>query len=85
MTQINPRYIAYAAAHNRTHSEMLAYDSQRYPGGKMAGFIIWMSQRWSEWDKSKGHDPYWHARTELEQDEFTAWLASQYPEGGSTQ
>ena len=61
-TKWNPRYEIYALAHGRTPDEMLAYDRERCPGGHMAEFMIWCSQRWAEWRKANGRrrdDPLW--------------------------
>ena len=44
----NPRYVCYARAHNRTPAEQLAQDKLDWPGGCMAGFMLWMSARWVE-------------------------------------
>ena len=38
----------YAQAHGRSSDEQLAHDAERFPGGKMAGFICWMSLRRAE-------------------------------------
>lgn len=54
--QYQSRYVAYAAAHGMSPEEMLAADAARYPGGKMAGFLIWMKQQWSAWAKAHGRD-----------------------------
>lgn len=43
--QINPNYLAYCKAHGKTPEEMIASDEKEYPGGKMCGFIIWISQQ----------------------------------------
>jgi hypothetical protein len=53
----NPRYVAYAKAHGRTPDEMLASDADRYPGGKMCGFTLWIRAKWSEWRKLFGPEP----------------------------
>ena len=45
----NPRYVAYARAHGHTPEGMLAHDTEAWPGGKMAGFILWISQQWHAW------------------------------------
>ncbi len=41
----NPRWLAYCAAQGRTDAEQLAHDRVQYPGGCMAGFLCWMSER----------------------------------------
>lgn len=41
----NPIYVAYAKAHGRSPEAMLAHDRERWPGGAMAGFMIWNSKR----------------------------------------
>lgn len=41
----NPHYLAYADAHDRAPEEQGVHDKKRYPGGCMAGFIVWMSER----------------------------------------
>ena len=45
----NPRYIVYAAANGRSPDEMLAFDRERFPGGQLAGFTLWISGKWREW------------------------------------
>lgn len=45
----NPRYIVYAAAHGRSPDEMLAFDLDRFPCGRMGGFMRWIDDQWREW------------------------------------
>lgn len=52
--QWNPRYVAYAKAHDRTSEAMLEHDTIAWPGGKMAGFLLWMNDRWQEWYEARG-------------------------------
>lgn len=76
---MNPRYVAYATAHGCTPEEMRAVDEERFPGGRTAGFLIWMSQRWQEWAKLRGYRlPASGQRTVLsdaDYADFDAWLA----------
>lgn len=51
---MNPRFLAYARAHDLDPDEMLALDAERYPGGKMAGFIVWIGERWRAWASAVG-------------------------------
>ena len=61
---MNPRYLAYCAAHGwRTPEAMLEHDKKLYPGGCMCGFILWMNEQWSDFEtdhvlqaRRKGHD-----------------------------
>jgi hypothetical protein len=54
----NPRFVAYAKAHeNRTPEAMLELDSERYPGGKMCGFTLWIRDKWRQWRKLFGPPP----------------------------
>lgn len=45
MADWNPLYLEYAAAQGRPPCEQLVLDGFLYPGGKMAGFIVWRSQQ----------------------------------------
>ena len=71
MAAAQPRYVAYAAAHGRTPDAQLAADRQAYPGGRMAGFIVWVSQQLRAWRQIAKHVgpllPEHHAA-------FDAWL-----------
>jgi hypothetical protein len=51
MTTYNPRYIVYAKSRGKTPEEMLANDRIEYPGGCMAGFLVWSGQRIEEFRK----------------------------------
>jgi hypothetical protein len=43
-TEWNPQYVQYAKVHGRTPDDMLAHDRERWPGGVMTGYILWVSQ-----------------------------------------
>ena len=36
-------YLAYCADAGRTPDAQMAHDKAHYPGGSMAGFLVWMS------------------------------------------
>lgn len=40
----NPRFVIYAKAHGMSPEAMLEHDAAAWPGGKMCGFILWMSK-----------------------------------------
>ena len=44
-TGINPRYVAYAKAHDRTPGQMMEHDRAAWPGGCMCGFLLWISEQ----------------------------------------
>ena len=37
----NRRYAEYCRVHGRAPVEQMAFDVKRWPGGKMAGYILW--------------------------------------------
>ena len=43
--ECNPNYRAYSRAHGMSPDDMLAHDMQRWPGGCMAGFIVWIGEQ----------------------------------------
>ena len=76
MTDWNLRYLAYAKAHHVDDPvEMMRRDSAAWPGGKMAGFQIWMSQQWQAWRKLRGvgRDDFIDIKQHAD---FDAWLSS---------
>jgi hypothetical protein len=43
MAEWNPRFVAYAKAHGQTPEGMLQNDKEKFPGGCMAGFMLWIN------------------------------------------
>ncbi len=41
----NPRYTAYARAHDKSPDEMLSHDKNEWPGGCMVGFMLWIGEQ----------------------------------------
>jgi hypothetical protein len=50
----NPRYLRYAANHGRGPIEMSAHDDEAWPGGRMVGFMLWISAAWQAFDAANG-------------------------------
>lgn len=66
------RYLAYAAAHGRDPEAMLEHDIEEWPGGHMAGFILWISQQWQDWSQEQENKR--SALTEQDHQDFDARL-----------
>ena len=76
----NPRYVAYCTAHGNTPEAQLKADVEKYPGGYMAGFILWMAEKARKFSKQRGldHDGFGYFLCRNEgQDEYTKWLAEE--------
>lgn len=54
MKKWNFRYVHYAAEQGRSPEAQLEHDIEKYPGGRMTGFLLWISARWAEWSKHYG-------------------------------
>lgn len=50
----NPYFAAYALAHGRTVAGIVEADRAEWPGGRMVGFLLWMSRRWRQWGALRG-------------------------------
>ncbi len=73
MEGINPRYAAYAKSHGHTPDEQRAADEIRWPGGRMAGFVRWVSEQLRAFRKAHP-EAFGPGQTLHDQDAFTAWL-----------
>lgn len=66
----NPRYVCYALeVHGAPPAAALNLDRALWPGGCMAGFIIWIQTRCGEFDSGRAK-----ALTEEDHAAFDAWL-----------
>lgn len=71
---LNPRYVVYALAHGRTPDQMMEHDKERYPGGKMCGFMLWISDRWQAWHKAHGYRRHDYIITREDHGHFDEWI-----------
>ena len=70
-----PRYVAYATAHSKTPDDMLAIDTQAYPGGCMTGFLIWIGKQLA---KARKEHPNWFLNSTLvNHAEYDSWLQNE--------
>ena len=65
----NPRYVAYARVNGRSCDQQLAHDRERWPGGLMTGFTLWIQKNARAWKDKTGH-----VDTMFFPDEFTEYL-----------
>jgi len=68
------RYLEYAR-HEGTPDPavMVRRDENRFPGGKMVGFILWIGARWAQWRELRGlkHDA---PLADTHHEDFDGWL-----------
>lgn len=70
--EYQPRYVAYAKSNGMTPDAMLAHDKIEYPGGRMCGFMCWISSRLR--DFKKAHPQHVIGDNISNHDAFTAFL-----------
>lgn len=73
----NPRYLAYCVAQGVDDPEkMLEKDRERWPGGVMLGFSLWIQSMWQEWYASigVGHLKRYDQRFYQNHAAFDRWL-----------
>jgi hypothetical protein len=79
--QINLRYKIYAKLHNKTIDEMMVFDQERYLGGSMIGFILFIDEMRRKYKKCAGIH---HEEPIKDQDEFT-WFINKQVERNQTE
>ena len=74
----NPRFENYARVHGRTPEAQLAHDKEEWPGGCMAGYMLWMAEKGREWKKKFFPDDTTPARylVLFYPDKYEEWLFS---------
>lgn len=72
----NRRYLAYCRAQGTPDPDaMIERDHERWPGGPMTGYILWIRERWAEWATANKRDR--NHLTDEDHAAFDAWLADQ--------
>lgn len=75
MERWNPRYVAYARAHGNTPVYQSALDRERFPGGRMAGYLVWLGKQYRAYTAAGLHaGSVW---TDRDHAEFDDWLLAQ--------
>lgn len=74
-SQWNPRYLSYCKAHDKSVEEMKAEDEALYPGGRMVGFMLWISKQRKIF--SRDFPKYADRWLIFNQEEWTRFLESQ--------
>lgn len=72
----NWRYLAYCQAHGRAPEMQLAADAIRWPGGKMAGFMLWIQAQWIAYAARRGL-PRYSINLMTDQKGYDRFLAAQ--------
>jgi len=54
MSSWNPRYLRYCELHGLEPDAMLTLDQERWPGGQMVGFILYIGDAWQAFWELKG-------------------------------
>lgn len=85
---INPNYLAYAKSTGMTVEQRKAADETEYPGGKMAGFIDFISNQKCEFIRiyrpadTYGHTPGVYSPSQrhwiFNSEEFNIWLHKKF-------
>ncbi len=76
-TEYQSRYVAYASSQGNTPEKQIHLDSQVYPGGKMAGYICWITTMWGKWADESRQTKAWGSAWSSEQHKaFDAWLSA---------
>lgn len=71
----NPRYVLYAKAAGYPGPDLaIILDTERWPGGRMAGFTMWIQAAWTGWRIAMGYSRD-TPLTQEDHQEFDIWLS----------
>lgn len=75
MSDWNPRYLAYVRSQGSlSPEEQMKADRERWPGGPMSGYILWISEQWRAWREERGIRPD-EPISDLDHADFDMWFA----------
>lgn len=75
--EFNPRFVAFARSEGKTPGRKLSELKERRTGTMMP-FILWISDKWTEWKKLNGRDSFAHVST-ADHAAFDKWLNVEVP------
>lgn len=71
----NPRYVYFAECHKHSPEEQLEHDKEAWPGGRMCGFILFMSKMNQKFYKE--HKECFIGKTISDHKKFDEFIKSQ--------
>ncbi len=80
----NPRFARYAEMQGRSPEDQLDHDREAWPGGCMAGFILWCSANLRAFREASPQSFTAHSGALVDQEAYDAFLATTtiQPESG---
>ena len=72
---MNSLYRAYCRENGNTEEQQMEDDEERWPGGKMCGYMLWCGEKWGQWRALKGFERD-RPLSEVERDEFFSWVGA---------
>lgn len=73
---MNALYQVYCRENGNDEAAQLAIDEERWPGGKMCGYMLWCGEKWREWRTLKGFAQD-RPLSETERNEFMKWVGAE--------
>lgn len=75
MKEYQSRFVAYCKAQGREPEAQLDHDRILWPGGHMAGYMLWIEERWKEWFAAENIRRSQCVLSDKDHVHFDLWLA----------
>jgi hypothetical protein len=75
----NLRYLAYCRANHNVPEAQWLIDKEKYPGGKMTGYILWNRLHWALFFQSLGLEKQPQVISQDMHKQYDEWLLKYYP------